>query len=64
MCPSLRRELRMAMGVCSPRPDGLGESSKYGLAYGLRRTDCSRSRRTEVYGRCDPCLREDPGQED
>ena len=25
---------------------------------------CLRSRPVEVYGRCDPCLHEDPGQED
>ena len=35
MCPSLRRQLRTGVGVCSPRPDGHSESSKYGLTYGF-----------------------------
>ena len=61
-CPSSTQLTGYGVGVCSPRPDGHIEFCKYGLTCGWRRSGCQRSRLTEVYGRCDPCLREDLGQ--
>ena len=53
------------VGVCSPRPAGHREFCKY-LADSLTGGIGLAANGAEAHGvhaRCDPCLREDPGQE-